>query len=67
MVLQHPPAWLQSAQGPFEVVVVGASAGGLRAIGTILAALPADFAGALLLAHHRSRAPLAGYRRLLQR
>ena len=37
-----------------RVVVMGASWGGLRAIGTILAGLPADFSAPVLVAQHRA-------------
>ena len=39
---------------PARVVVVGASWGGLRALGRLLGALPAGFASAIAIAQHRS-------------
>jgi two-component system chemotaxis response regulator CheB len=36
-----------------DLVAVGASAGGLRAVGALLEALPDDFSGALVLVQHR--------------
>lgn len=39
-------------QGTFDVVVIGASAGGVYAIGTLLEALPATFAPAVLVVLH---------------
>lgn len=38
-----------------ELVVIGASWGGLHALGTIVAALPADFPLPLIIVQHRSR------------
>lgn len=42
---------------PYQVVAIAASAGGLRALKQILAALPASFPVPLLLALHRGDAP----------
>lgn len=39
----------------FDLVVVGASLGGLHALSTLLAALPADFPVPLVIAQHRGR------------
>lgn len=39
---------------PFEIVAVGASWGGLQALGTVLAALPPDYALPIVVAQHRS-------------
>lgn len=39
----------------FEIVVVGASAGGLRALTELLSALPADFPLAILIVQHLDR------------
>jgi two-component system, chemotaxis family, protein-glutamate methylesterase/glutaminase len=41
-----------SPAAPYDVVVVGASTGGPRALATLLAALPADFPAGILLAQH---------------
>ena len=38
---------------PIELVALGASWGGLQAIETVLAALPADFRAAVVIAQHR--------------
>ena len=37
---------------PFEAVVIGASAGGLQALGMILSSLPADFAPSVIVVQH---------------
>jgi two-component system chemotaxis response regulator CheB len=37
---------------PFDVVAVAASAGGLEALGTLLAALPPDFPAAVVVVQH---------------
>jgi two-component system chemotaxis response regulator CheB len=42
-------------QGSYGIVVVGASWGGLHAIGEIVAALPGDLAAPLAVVQHRSR------------
>jgi two-component system, chemotaxis family, protein-glutamate methylesterase/glutaminase len=39
---------------PYELVVIGASAGGLQAVGRVLAALPGEFALPIAVAQHRS-------------
>ena len=44
-------------EAPDQVVAIAASAGGLRALRQILAALPASFPAPLLLALHRGDAP----------
>lgn len=46
----------QSAGGrrPYELIVIGASLGGLDALITVLRALPADFPAALAIVQHRS-------------
>jgi two-component system, chemotaxis family, protein-glutamate methylesterase/glutaminase len=43
----------RSANDAFDVVVMGASSGGLYALSTILAALPADFPAAISIVQHR--------------
>jgi two-component system, chemotaxis family, protein-glutamate methylesterase/glutaminase len=40
---------------PRELVAIGASWGGLRAVGDLLAGLPEDFAPAVVVVQHRSR------------
>jgi two-component system, chemotaxis family, protein-glutamate methylesterase/glutaminase len=45
---------------PYELVVIGASAGGLAAVGRLLAALPAGFALPIAVAQHRSSSSEAG-------
>lgn len=42
----RPPSW------PFDLVAIGASAGGLDAIGTLLEALPASFPAAIAIVLH---------------
>jgi two-component system, chemotaxis family, protein-glutamate methylesterase/glutaminase len=42
-------------QGSYGIVVIGASWGGLHAIGEIVAGLPVDFAAPLAVVQHRSR------------
>src|SRR4051794_31945698 len=59
------PTDLQS--GPRSVVVIAASAGGLRAIRTVLAALPHDFPAAVAIVQHRAREPSTRLERLLSR
>jgi two-component system, chemotaxis family, protein-glutamate methylesterase/glutaminase len=44
----------------YELVVIGASAGGLTAVGAVLAALPAGFTLPIAIAQHRSTSPLEG-------
>lgn len=39
----------------FEIVVIGASAGGLQALQTLLAALPADFPLPIVIVQHRGK------------
>lgn len=50
----------------FDLVVVGASLGGLHALSTLLAALPADFPAALVIAQHRGREADSSLLSLLQ-
>src|SRR5947207_7627478 len=40
---------------PPELVVIGASLGGLRALATLLSALPKDFSTPLVIAQHRAK------------
>ena len=49
-----------------QAVVIGASAGGLRALQSFLKALPADFPGALFIVQHRKAAAKDLLSRLLQ-
>lgn len=49
-----------------ELVVIGASWGGLHALGTIVAALPADFPLPVIIVQHRSRDSEALLEELLQ-
>ena len=49
-----------------ELVVIGASWGGLHALGTIVAALPADFPLPVIIVQHRSRDAEALLEELLQ-
>jgi len=44
----------------YEIVVIGASAGGLVAVSELLAQLPADFALPVVVAQHRAPAPPDG-------
>lgn len=41
-----------SPQSPFRVVALAASAGGLRALSTVLSALPADFPATIVVVQH---------------
>lgn len=41
-----------SSNGAFEIVALAASAGGLRALSQVLAALPADFPAAIVVVQH---------------
>jgi two-component system, chemotaxis family, protein-glutamate methylesterase/glutaminase len=66
MLLQRPPLWLRPGERPFEVVAIGASAGGLHALRAVLADLSSDFPGAILVAQHRGERPLRTYCELLQ-
>lgn len=52
---------------PFELIVIGASLGGLHALGTLLAGLPHDFPVPLVIAQHRHRDSDATLRSVLQR
>ena len=45
---------------PYELIAIGASWGGLRAVGEVLAGLPADFGPAVVVAQHRSRDSVKG-------
>ncbi len=45
---------------PYELVVIGASAGGLEAVARVLAALPHEFALPIAVAQHRSSSPGEG-------
>src|SRR6476661_7763512 len=49
-VPQHTPA--PSPQAAFDVVAMGSSAGGLNALSTVLAALPAGFPAAIVVVQH---------------
>src|SRR3712207_1952337 len=42
---------------PFDVVVLAASSGGVRALRTVVAGLPADFTTPVLVVQHRSPGP----------
>src|SRR5947209_7637420 len=44
----------QPAEGAVQLVVVGASLGGLEAVGSLLAALPPTFGPPLVIVHHCS-------------
>lgn len=66
MVSDRPPVWLRPGSGSLEVVAIGASAGGLRAIRTLLSGLSKDFPGSLLVAHHRGSRANGAYLDLLQ-
>ena len=44
----------------FELVAIGASWGGLHAVGEVLAGLPGDFAPAVVVAQHRSADSVSG-------
>lgn len=52
---------------PYELIVVGASLGGLTALGKLLGALPADFGVPLAIVQHRHRDSNGGLRSVLQR
>src|SRR5437870_7986852 len=41
-----------SSNGAFDIVALAASAGGLRALSQVLAALPADFPAAIVVVQH---------------
>src|SRR5262245_60211559 len=43
---------LASSNGAFDIVALAASAGGLRALSHVLAALPADFPAAIVVVQH---------------
>lgn len=44
----------------YELVVIGASAGGLTAVGTVLGSLPRDFTLPIAIVQHRSASPVEG-------
>jgi two-component system chemotaxis response regulator CheB len=44
----------------YELIAIGASWGGLHAVGEVLAGLPADFGPAIVVAQHRSRDSVKG-------
>jgi two-component system, chemotaxis family, protein-glutamate methylesterase/glutaminase len=67
MESQLPPVWLRSSESTFEIVVVGASAGGLPALWSIFSELAHTFGGAILVAHHRGTARIEPYRALFER
>lgn len=48
-------AALPRCRAPFEVVALAASAGGIRALGDVLAGLPADFSAAVVMVQHLDR------------
>ena len=52
---------------PFELIVVGASLGGLNALAALLGALPADFPVPLAIVQHRHKDSDGTLRTLLQR
>lgn len=57
-----PPEPLTTGAGPFEIVALAASAGGLGAIETVLGGLPADFPTPIVVLQHldpRHRSQLA--------
>src|SRR5262245_10956410 len=66
-MVDEGPIWLQSPRNAFEIVVIGASAGGMRALQMILEALGPGFPAAILLAHHRGPGSIDPYRRILCR
>jgi two-component system chemotaxis response regulator CheB len=45
-------AWEESTSPPIELVALGSSAGGLRALRTLLHALPGDFGAPILIVQH---------------
>ena len=61
MALRRPPVWLRPGNAPFAVVAIGASVGGLGALRTIFSDLPADFGGAIMVAHHRGLTSTESY------
>ena len=42
----------ESAKGVFDIIALGASAGGLKALSHVLAALPADFPASIVVVQH---------------
>ncbi|HTK92160.1 MAG TPA: chemotaxis protein CheB [Verrucomicrobiae bacterium] len=67
MVTDRPPVWLGPCSSSLAVVAIGASAGGLRAIRTLLSGLSRGFPGSILVAHHRSSRANGPYLHLLQK
>ena len=51
----------------YELVVVGASWGGMKAIGTLLSGLPAGFGAAVVIAQHRGVTSTGGLAHVLER
>jgi two-component system chemotaxis response regulator CheB len=51
-VLADPPDLSGRGAGGFEIVALAASAGGLKALTEVLAALPADFAAGVVVVQH---------------
>lgn len=45
----------------YDIVVIGSSLGGLEAVSTVLAALPAGFPLPVVIAQHRAAAPGDGH------
>lgn len=59
------PDLSEGAVNPVELVVVGASLGGLNAVRRLLSALPDDFAPPLVIVQHRAARGTQGLRSLL--
>ena len=51
---------------PYEIIVMGASMGGLRAISTVLSALPTSLPTAIAIVQHRHRNSHGGLSAVLQ-
>ncbi len=62
-----PIAPADPQSGPCSVVVIAASAGGLAAISTVLAALPHDFPSPVAIVQHRAPKPSTRLEMLLSR